>query len=262
MSITPINHYAITTGQPGVINEEAYTVLELVGKCGSKVNECIETVNDVDDRMSTAELQYGVVRQLAQQGIRDSAAAQAAADAAQADVDALEQTVSDLSAATGSPCEAAFIPFYEFMPEHAGTNGEWSQIAYNFFNTYIAPEFAKIKINFVPFPHVSISKEYRFTIKHSNPTYSNSQNVQTTGYMNIYLHYYPSDGGVANATVDLYIAPEFTPPNAYADYLCYGRTIFTAKINPGNYSNDGIPLSAVHLQPFGVWSLNVANYQE
>lgn len=69
MSISPINHYALTTGQPGVINEEAYTVLDLVGKCGSKVNECVGAVNaavgavnaavdeieDYDDRITAAQ---------------------------------------------------------------------------------------------------------------------------------------------------------------------------------------------------------------
>lgn len=62
MSISHINHYALTTAQPGVINEEAYTVLDLVGKCGSKVNECIDAVNealdeieDYDDRITAAQ---------------------------------------------------------------------------------------------------------------------------------------------------------------------------------------------------------------
>ena len=62
MSISPINHYALTTAQPGVINEEAYTVLDLVGKCGAKVNECVEAVNaavdeieDYDDRITAAQ---------------------------------------------------------------------------------------------------------------------------------------------------------------------------------------------------------------
>lgn len=49
MSISPINHYALTTAQPGVINEEAYTVLDLVGKCGAKVNECVAAVNEALD---------------------------------------------------------------------------------------------------------------------------------------------------------------------------------------------------------------------
>lgn len=51
MSISPINHYALTTAQPGVINEEAYTVLDLVGKCGSKVNECVNAVNEALDEI-------------------------------------------------------------------------------------------------------------------------------------------------------------------------------------------------------------------
>lgn len=58
MSISPINHYALTTGQPGVINEEAYTVLDLVGKCGAKVNECVAAVNEIedyDDRITAAQ---------------------------------------------------------------------------------------------------------------------------------------------------------------------------------------------------------------
>ena len=80
MSISPINHYALTTAQPGVINEEAYTVLELVGKCGSKVNECVEAVNVALDDIQTYDDRID--------------AAQAAADDAQAAADDAASTAN------------------------------------------------------------------------------------------------------------------------------------------------------------------------
>jgi hypothetical protein len=85
--INPINHYALTSGQPGVINEEAYTVLELVGQVGAKTNECVAQVNEntqetgeFDGRITTAQ--------------EAADAAQEAADAAQEAADAAQRTAN------------------------------------------------------------------------------------------------------------------------------------------------------------------------
>lgn len=70
--ITPIHHYALTSGQPGIINEEAYTVLELVGQVGRKVNETITEVNNLSGEVGGFETRLSAVQQLAQQGVRQA----------------------------------------------------------------------------------------------------------------------------------------------------------------------------------------------
>lgn len=82
--INPINHYAITSGQPGVINEEAYTTLELVGKCGAKVNECIEAVNGATADVQTFDSRITTAQATADDASSTANAAQATANAAQA----------------------------------------------------------------------------------------------------------------------------------------------------------------------------------
>ena len=118
MSISPINHYALTTAQPGVINEEAYTVLDLVGKCGAKVNECVNAVNEIedyDDRITAAQETADAaastaraalttatengqritnVSAVALEGRSVAFSAQSAANAAQDDVDAVENKIT------------------------------------------------------------------------------------------------------------------------------------------------------------------------
>lgn len=74
--IEQINSYAITSGQPGIINEEAFTTLELVGKCAQKVNECIDQVNENTDDVTTMQVQYSAVRELAQSAVRTANEAQ------------------------------------------------------------------------------------------------------------------------------------------------------------------------------------------
>lgn len=77
--INPINHYAITSGQPGVINEEAYTTLELVGKCGAKVNECIDAVNEATTDVETFDSRITAAQETANDAASTANAALATA---------------------------------------------------------------------------------------------------------------------------------------------------------------------------------------
>jgi hypothetical protein len=116
--INPINHYAITSGQPGVINEEAYTVLQLVGQIGAKTNECVEQVNEntqatgeFDDRITTA--------QETADGAQEAAdAAQRTANGASANASRAVNAIDDMTMYLG-------IPWYGDSPEDGGelTNG-------------------------------------------------------------------------------------------------------------------------------------------
>ena len=93
--ITPIHHYALTSGQPGIINEEAYTVLELVGQVGRKVNETIEQVNAFTGEVVGFETRLSAVQQLAQQGVREAGEANEAIDELSGRLDDDELTIQN-----------------------------------------------------------------------------------------------------------------------------------------------------------------------
>ena len=96
--INPINHYAITSGQPGVINEEAYTTLELVGKCGAKVNECIEAVNGATGDIETFDSRITAAQETADNASSAANAAQTTAESAQTTAESAQATAESASA--------------------------------------------------------------------------------------------------------------------------------------------------------------------
>lgn len=118
--INPINHYALTSGQPGVINEEAYTVLELVGQVGAKVNECVEQVNE--NTQATGEFDGRITA--AQEAADD---AQEAADDAQDAADAAQLIANGASASATRAVNAIDnmsmylgVPWWADSPEDGG----------------------------------------------------------------------------------------------------------------------------------------------
>jgi len=73
--INPINHYALTSAEPGVINEEAYTVLELVGECGRKINEVISDVNNVTEIAENVDERITAAQETANEALESANAA-------------------------------------------------------------------------------------------------------------------------------------------------------------------------------------------
>ena len=55
--IDKLSHYSITSA-PSVIDEEALTALELVGRIAQKVNECIDVVNKLDETVGSEVHSY------------------------------------------------------------------------------------------------------------------------------------------------------------------------------------------------------------
>lgn len=53
--IKPLNHFSITTTVTGVYDEEAMTALELAGRTAGKVNEAVEKVNEIGERIDGIE---------------------------------------------------------------------------------------------------------------------------------------------------------------------------------------------------------------
>lgn len=100
--ITPIHHYALTSGQPGIINEEAYTVLELVGQVGRKVNETIEQVNAFSGEVGGFETRLSAVQQLAQQGVREAGEANEAIEELSGRLDDDELAIQNNTAAAAA----------------------------------------------------------------------------------------------------------------------------------------------------------------
>lgn len=250
--INPINNYALTPAQPGVINEEAYTVLELVGKCGSKVNECVETVNTLESDVERTETKAELARTVAQEALRNAATAQTAADDAQDTADTALASIEEVSNATFSKANNIEIDFYPFNNNQAGQYGEFSQDAITFLTNNLAVALSKMKINFVPTPRRLICENYRFNNK-AVPS-AEHQGVWACGYLDIHVRYDPSDSVTASATFDLFVGIHTVPP--YYGEVCYGHIIGSVNITPGNYSTNGIPSNAFSVVPYGDWTIH------
>lgn len=202
MSISPINHYALTTAQPGVINEEAYTVLDLVGKCGSKVNECVNAINEIedyDDRITAAQTtadgaastanaalatatengqRITNVSAVALEGRSVAFSAQSAANAA--------QTTADAANATANKAYSGMEELEQITNEGAGRNyidqyGALSTAGKAYVKGLLNKCMAKIKINLLQ----QIAKTYHFVFGVNG---SIDTNVYNNGYVDIFIN--------------------------------------------------------------------------
>ena len=206
MSISPINHYALTTAQPGVINEEAYTVLDLVGKCGAKVNECVNAVNEVvdetegyDARITAAQetgddaasIARAAMTTATENGQRISnlspialearsvaLSAQSAANAA--------QTSADAANAIATKAYTGMVELEQVTNEGAGRNyidkyGNLSTTGKSYVKGLLNKCMAKIKINLLQ----QAAKTYHFIFGVNGPIDASMYN---NGYVDIFIN--------------------------------------------------------------------------
>jgi len=254
--IDRINNYAITSGQPGIINEEAFTTLELVGKCAQKVNECIDQVNENTDKVSTLELQYAAVREIAQTGVRKADAAQADADAAQAAAEAAQATADAAEAASevsviNIPVEYSELVEYGAPGENGVLNIQWSS---GFLPALFQPAFRKIKRNLLESENEK-RNSYEFVLR---GTTNSSEDAYLNGSLKIYLtpRNSASHGSRSSFIFELHLTYSLDNTSTQGDAVIY--TIFGAgSIENGDYSVSGIPYDAVYLNKSANWIYNV-----
>lgn len=255
--IEQINSYAITSGQPGIINEEAFTTLELVGKCAQKVNECIAQVNTNTDNVTTMQLQYAAVRELAQTGVRNADAAQAAADAAQAAAEAAQATADEAKAASDVAVLNLTVDYSTLVSEGApGENGvlniQWSG---GVLPIFLMPAFLKIKRNLLESENDK-GNSYEFVLRSTSS--SENESVYLNGSLKIYLtpRNSGSHGSRSSYVFELNLTHSLDRNAAQGEAAIY--TIFGGgSITNDDYSVSGIPFDAVRINSMANWIYNV-----
>lgn len=255
--IEQINSYAITSGQPGIINEEAFTTLELVGKCGQKVNECIAQVNKNTDDVTTMQVQYSAVRELAQSGIRKADEAQADADAAQAAAEAAQATADAAKAASDVAVINLTTDYSTIVAEGApGENGvltiQWQG---GVLPIFMIPAFLKIKRNLLESEN-DIGNSYEFVLRGIDS--STAEGLYLNGSLKIYLNPRNSESHGSSSSfiyeLNLSFSDNGNPPRVdLANYTIFG----SGSIENGDYSVSGIPFDVVRLNIMANWIYNV-----
>lgn len=195
MSISPINHYALTTAQPGVINEEAYTVLDLVGKCGAKVNECVNAVNEIEDydaRITAAQTTADGAASTAnaalatatENGQRISNLSPIALEARSVAFSA--QTTANTANETATKAYTGMEELEQVTNEGAGRNyidqyGSLSTVGKAYVKGLLNKCMAKIKINLLQ----QVAKTYHFIFGVNG---SIDASVYNNGYVDIFIN--------------------------------------------------------------------------
>jgi hypothetical protein len=205
--INPINHYAITSGQPGVINEEAYTTLQLVGECGQKINEIIPAVNEAsglagqfDERITAAqetadnalsianenEQRITNVSSVAQEGRSVAYAAREAANDAQDAANAAQDTANAANA-TADKAFSGTVELEQIADNGAALNyidqyGNLSVPGNAYVKSLLNKCMAKIKINLLQLRTKTL--HYMFGVQGKMDT----QGVYNNGFVDIFIN--------------------------------------------------------------------------
>lgn len=255
MSISPINHYALTTAQPGVINEEAYTVLDLVGKCGAKVNECVNAVNEIedyDDRITAAQetadeaastaraamttatengQRITNVSAVAMEGRSVAFSAQSAANAA--------QTTADAANAIATKAYTGMVELEQVTNEGAGQNyidqyGNLSTTGKAYVKGLLNKCMAKIKINLLQ----QVAKTYHFIFGVNG---SIDANMHNNGYVDIFINLIENAYGHNTVGFAFKILCAATPDsqNVQAEGITFSYES-SGGINYANFTANGI----------------------
>lgn len=244
--INPIDNYALTSGQPGVINEEAYTVLQLVGQIGAKTNECAAqvnenttTVNTFDERVSNAETKATEAKNLSEQNagllnVMNGKILEIQKDISVPAID-LENYFGDV----GEPGRDGEL------------NLEWDSGA---LPTYLYPALALIKRNLLA-DEPNTGNVYEFIIR--SPESRNDEGLYQTGSLKIYLipRNSAAHGSRSSFTFDLNLSYYIDSNDNRGDVGLY--TIFgSGEITNGDYSASGIPIDAIHINKHANWIYN------
>lgn len=244
--INPINNYALTSAQPGVINEEAYTVLQLVGQVGAKTNECIEqvnenteTVNTFDERISNAESKAIEAKTLSEQNAGLLIVMNRKILDIQKDISVPAIDLADYIGDLGAP----------------GQDGELNiQWAGGALPVYLYPACLLIKRNLLA-DEPNTGNVYEFIIR--SPESEDDEGVYQTGSLKIYLipRNSAAHGSRSSFTFELNLSYYIDSNNVRAFVDLY--TIFgSGEITNGDYSASGIPDSAIRINKHANWLYN------